>query len=110
MNFSAGELWWVDLPGGAGREQRGRRPALVLGKANGMGIVMPLTTNPSAANLKFTYSIMPSKENGLREESIVLVFQIAAIDESCFIEKLGWLAEEERLPAKELLKEMLKLE
>jgi hypothetical protein len=55
--MSPGEIYWVDLPGANGHEQRGRRPGIVLQDEQSVGelpvvIVIPLTT--SRAALRFS--------------------------------------------------------
>ena len=39
-----GEIWAVELPEGKGHEQKGERPALVLGRANALTIIVPFNT------------------------------------------------------------------
>lgn len=52
--MNRGDIYLVDLYDSKGHEQRGKRPALVLGKANGMAVVIPLTSNVSAARFSQT--------------------------------------------------------
>lgn len=48
--MNAGELWWVDLGGGIGREQQGFRPALIISNSkyqeivDSMIVLLPCTT------------------------------------------------------------------
>ncbi|MFK4091092.1 type II toxin-antitoxin system PemK/MazF family toxin [Kribbella sp. NPDC020789] len=50
LRFSPWQAWWVDFNPQIGREQAGRRPALVVGSPlacslpNGLVIVLPMTT------------------------------------------------------------------
>jgi len=104
-----GRIWWVDLQDGAGHEQKGMRPCLIAGKANDMIAIIPLTTNMSRINLDCTHAIEPTQENGLREPSVALIYQIRSLDQSRFKNPLGYLSKEEREPIDEILKDLLKL-
>ena len=78
--MSVGDIHWVDLPAADGREQRGRRPAVVV-QADDYGgnlpvmLVIPLTTARAAVRFAGTMLIQPTAENGLRQASVALVFQ-----------------------------------
>jgi mRNA-degrading endonuclease toxin of MazEF toxin-antitoxin module len=81
---SVGDIYWVALPAADGREQRGR-PAVVV-QADDYGgdlpvvLVIPLTTARAAIRFAGTTLIHPTAENGLRQGSVALVFQLRAID------------------------------
>ncbi len=82
-----GDIHWVELPDAGGREQSGRRPAIVMQDDASAGslpttIVIPLSTALAALRFPGTASIKPTKESGLRTDSVALVFQIRAIDRS----------------------------
>ncbi|MFH0973327.1 MAG: type II toxin-antitoxin system PemK/MazF family toxin [Candidatus Micrarchaeota archaeon] len=104
-----GEVWLTEFPGGSGREQRGLRPAMVLGAANGVATIVPFTTNSKIIEKDFTIGFEPSSENGLTEYSVALVFQLTAVDERFFVRKLGWIPKEQREDVDDLLKKLLKL-
>ncbi|AGB03725.1 type II toxin-antitoxin system PemK/MazF family toxin [Methanoregula formicica] len=40
-----GDIWLVDLTDAKGHEQRGMRPAIIIGSANGLVVVVPLTSS-----------------------------------------------------------------
>ena len=85
-----GELWVVELPFKNGREQRGTRPCLILADTKtSMNIVIPMTSNLQALRFPYTLEIEKSRENGLMEDSIALVFQIQSLDKNRFKEKIG---------------------
>ena len=65
----AGDLHWVDPPLAGGHEQQGRRPAIVIQNDN--------------------LFIHPTPENGLRQGSVALVFQLRAIDRRRLQERIG---------------------
>lgn len=92
--MSSGDIHWVDLPVADGREQRGRRPAVVVQDDHYAGnlpvvLVVPLTTARTAMRFVGTTFIRPTPENGLREESVALVFQLRAIDRRRLQERIG---------------------
>ena len=83
--MSGGDMHWIDLPAANGREQRGRRPAVVFQDDDYGGdlpvvLVVPLTTVRAAMRFAGTTLIHPTVENGLRQASVALVFQLRAID------------------------------
>jgi mRNA interferase MazF len=90
-----GTIWMVDLPEGQGHEQKGQRPAIVVGSANGLVVVIPLTSSTERAALSHTEVIEPSRENGLANESVALVFQIKSIDKNRLQRKIGEAAKED---------------
>lgn len=56
------------------------RPAIIVGGANGLILIVPLTSSMSSARSSHTYTITPDVHNGLDVESVALVFQIVALD------------------------------
>jgi len=91
---SVGDIHWVDLPAANGREQRGRRPAVVFQDDDYGGdlpvvLVVPLTTARAAMRFAGTTLIRPTAENGLRQVSVALVFQLRAIDRRRLQERIG---------------------
>ena len=104
-----GEIWIVDLADGKGHEQKGERPALVLARANGLVVVAPLTSNMESARFPFTLPIEKNKVNGLSYDSVVLLFQITALDDGRFIEQMGRMLKEKKDAVDELLLELFKI-
>jgi mRNA interferase MazF len=104
-----GEVWFVDLPEGKGHEQKGERPAVVLCRANGLTTIIPLTGSTDKATFSFTLHIEPRPENGLSKDSIALVFQITAMDDSRFKSKIGTITKEQQDAIDKLILEMLKI-
>lgn len=105
-----GEVWLIDLPDGQGHEQKGTRPALVMGTTNGLTIAIPITTNTNLAKFSHVLVIEPSSENGLTETSIAIIYQIRALDDARFKKKIGWIPKEQRAAINQLLKDLLKLD
>ena len=96
---TVGDIHWVQLPTANGREQRGRRPAVILQDdryAGGLPVVLvvPLTTARAAMRFAGTTLIQPTAENGLRQASVALVFQLRAIDRRRIEERIGSVSAE----------------
>jgi len=90
-----GEIWYADLNPSKGREQSGLRPVLVvsgnlLNEHLSVVIVMPLTTK--IKNYKGNPVITPSKSNGLKTESEMLVFHVRSVSKDRLVRKLGSVA------------------
>ena len=84
----------MDFPGGAGRAQAGRRPAIVMQGSVASArlstvLVIPLTTQIDALRFPGTVFIDPDPENGLRRPSVALVFQLTAIDARFLVTRMG---------------------
>ena len=105
-----GDIWLVDLSDAKGHEQRGIRPAIILGSANGITLVVPLTSSVNNARFSHTYNISPIPHNGLDAESIALVFQIVALDRERFQHRIGAISEPERLAIVALIRDLLELD
>lgn len=94
-----GDIVLVDLPqvaGTSGHEQIGKRPALVVhndATRNNLSVIMivPMTSNLAAQNFAHTISIQPSQKNGLNMPSVLLVFQLRAIDKRRIVRKIGMI-------------------
>lgn len=95
---NVGDVHWVGFPGGAGRAQAGRRPAIVA-QANSATadlptvLVVPLTTQLDALRFVGTFLVEPHTENGLRRPSVALVFQLTAVDRRILGAGLGRIDE-----------------
>ena len=97
-----GDIVLVNLPqsaDGAGHEQVGTQPALVVQNDAGeesLSVIMivPFTSNLKAQQFLHTILIEPSKENGLSVPSVLLVFQLRAIDKKRVTKKIGQLEDE----------------
>lgn len=87
-----GDLLLVSLPSSEGREQSGRRPAVAVQTDQAgepMLVVAPVTSNLAALRFAFSVRIEPSSDNGLTAPSVVMVFQMRAIDKARIIRKIG---------------------
>lgn len=94
-----GDIVLVNLPqtaDGAGHEQVGTRPALIVhddATSETLSVVMivPFTSNLKAQRFSHTIVVQPSKENGLTVQSVLLVFQLRAIDKQRVTRVIGHL-------------------
>jgi mRNA-degrading endonuclease toxin of MazEF toxin-antitoxin module len=91
---NVGDVFWVDFPGGAGRAQAGRRPAIVVQGTEATSrlptvLLVPLTTQQDALRFPGTVLVEPDADNGLSKPSVALVFQLAVLDQGFLGKQLG---------------------
>ena len=108
--MKGGDIWLVALSDAKGHEQQGIHPAIVVGGANGLTVMVPLTSSMGSARFSHTYIISPSPHNGFDEDSVALVFQIVALDRDRFRHRIGSVGEPHRLAIAALLRDLLGLE
>lgn len=97
--MARGDILTVDLPaspGRAGHEQLGSRPAIVIQNdltdaSLPTTMIIPMTSNLGALRYPHTLRIDPSLQNGLTMPSVLLVFQLRAIDKSRLGDRIGRL-------------------
>lgn len=105
----------VNLPppvGGEGREQAGRRPAVVAQDDTASLptlLVVPLTSQLGALRFPHTLRVEPSPENGLSLPSVVLLFQLQVVDKRRVLRVVGKLEEQYIEQFDSGLRQMLKL-
>lgn len=87
----------------------GRGPGVILGSANGIVLVVPLTSNQGTARFSHTLTIFPDSRNGLDAISVALVFQIVSLDRERFLHRIGTVGEEHRLAIVALIRDLLDL-
>ena len=98
--MARGDVLRIELPPvEAGREQIGRRPAIaVQSDASGVSLptlmIIPLTSQLSALRFAYPLRIEPSALNGLTAPSVLLIFQLRAIDQRRILGTLGKLEQE----------------
>lgn len=90
-----GEIWFVDLDPIKGREQAGKRPALVVsvdlfnhGPA-GLVVILPITTK--AKGVPFHVAVNPP-EGGLRERSFVKCEDVRSVAKERLVRRLGMVS------------------
>ena len=106
-----GELWIVRFPSRKRRDASGIRPAIIIADTKtDLTLLIPLTSNLEALEkLPYTMKIKASNNNKLNKDSIVLIFQLQAIDKKRFISKIGHLEDSYMKEIDNLLKILLKL-
>ena len=89
--MNVGDLYWVELPARGGHAQAGRRPAIVVQAPSTLPTVLlvPLTSQLDALRFPGTVLVEASQQNGLRYNSVALVFQFTAVDKRYISEQLG---------------------
>ena len=96
--MARGDVILIKLPVTDGRKQSGQRPAIAVQTdvtGEPMLIVAPVTSNLKASRFHFTVKIEPSPENGLTYPSIIMIFQMRAIDKTRMVKQLGRLSQDE---------------
>lgn len=106
-----GEIWNLYLDPISGREQGGRRPAVIisgnlLNRYLEVVIVCPLTT--SIKNYKGNLVLEPNKTNGLKIKSEVLTFHIRSVSKNRLDKKLGNVTEKDVAFIKATLDDILR--
>ena len=93
--MARGDVVVIDLPVSELREQSGRRPAVAVQTdlaGEPMLVVAPITSNQAALRFAFTVRVEPSPENGLTLPSVVMVFQLRAVDKQRLVRKIGQMS------------------
>jgi mRNA interferase MazF len=96
--MARGDVLLISLPISDGREQSGKRPAIALQTdvaREPMLMIAPITSSLSASRFAFSVKIEPTDENGLTQTSIVMIFQMRAIDKTRIVKKIGMLSIED---------------
>jgi mRNA-degrading endonuclease toxin of MazEF toxin-antitoxin module len=93
-----GDVHWVEFPAGGGRAQAGRRPAIVMQGSSASArlptvLVIPFTSQQDALRFPGTVLIEPDHQNGLRQPSVALVFQLTVLDKRSLGTKLGTVSQ-----------------
>ncbi len=93
-----GEIWFANLNPSRGGEQAGQRPIVIvsgnlLNDNLPIVIAVPLTTK--IKRYKGNPILAPSKTNGLKSESEMLVFHIRSIAKDRLAKRLGMITTEE---------------
>jgi mRNA interferase MazF len=94
--ISRGQIYLVDLNPVKGREQKGRRPVVVVSSdaINRQPLVVTVVAGTNAANVPRDYPTnvrVPAIESGLSKETVFLCFQLRSLDPSRFREPAGQL-------------------
>ncbi len=92
-----GDIFFVDLDPVIGREQKGRRPVLVVSNnaINRQPLVVVVVAGTDAANIPRDYPTnlrVTASESGLPKDTVFLCFQLRALDPARFSGPGGALA------------------
>ena len=96
--MARGDVLLVTLTPSDRREQSGRRPAVAVQTDQAgepMLMVAPVTSSLAALRFSFTVRVEPSPESGLTSPSIIMVFQMRAIDKARIIRRIGRVSKED---------------
>ncbi|MGD0897373.1 MAG: type II toxin-antitoxin system PemK/MazF family toxin [Thermoguttaceae bacterium] len=112
MNYA--DVCWVELPDRGGREQRGRRPAIVWQDTARFAhlptiLVIPLTSRRDAMRFPGTLRVEPTATNGLTTTSVALVFQLGACDVRRIGQRVGKLDDADLAAAQAIAKQLQSL-
>lgn len=99
MNIKRGELYYADLRPVVGSEQGGVRPVLIVqndagNKYSPTTIIAAITSKTKNA-IPTHVDIHSSEENGLKEDSTILLEQLRTIDKTRIIERIGNLNQDD---------------
>ena len=106
-----GDIWYADLNPSKGSEQSGLRPVVIqsgnlLNQHLNIVIAVPLTTK--VKKYKGNPILVPSKTNGLKSESEMLVFHIRSISKDRLVNKVGTIDRNELERAIKTLNDILR--
>lgn len=97
--MARGDILTVNLPAPSGQpgvEQVGHRPAIVVQTDTTdlllpTTMIVPMTSRLGALRFPHTFRVDPSPQNGLAVPSVLLVFQLRAIDKQRLGQRIGRL-------------------
>ncbi len=106
-----GEIWFTNLNPSKGSEQAGLRPVVIisgnlLNQHLNVVIVVPLTSK--IKKYKGNPVLIPTKTNGLKVESEMLVFHIRSVSKDRMVNKVGNIELNELERSIKTLNEILK--
>src|SRR3989338_9822621 len=91
-NIQKGDIWLIENIDAVGHIQNGIRPHVVVTQVTGETVtVAPCTSVKKKVHQKYVVEILPTKHNGLRSVSFVLLSQSFAADISFLAKKIGHL-------------------
>jgi mRNA-degrading endonuclease toxin of MazEF toxin-antitoxin module len=110
-----GEIWWVELSikenSTVGHETKKTRPCLVLANCPEAKMItsVPFQSNLEALKLPYTQLIRKNSRNKLKNDSVLIVFQMRSLDYLRFRSRIGVINEKELKRIKSLVREFLNL-
>ena len=113
MSLRRGDIHWITFPPSAAREQAGPRPAIIVQADTAPPLptvfVIPLTANLRASRFAGTFVVEALPGTGLQARSVVLAFQLRAIDRNRIGERLGAVASRDLMTLESQLRSLLAL-
>jgi mRNA-degrading endonuclease toxin of MazEF toxin-antitoxin module len=113
MTIKYGDLHWVEFPFQDGREQRGRRPALIWLDDRFLHLptllLIPFTSKLSSLRFDGTLLIQPTVTNALASPSVALVFQLGAWDRNRIKDRMGQLDVPDLLAVADIARKLQRL-
>ena len=109
--MARGDVLLITLPDSDRREQSGRRPVIAVQmdmEGEPMLMVAPVTSNLAALRFNFSVRVEPAPENGLTIPSVIMVFQMRAIDKTRIVRKIGQLSQDDMIRVDTEIWRMLK--
>jgi mRNA interferase MazF len=90
-----GDMYYADLPLGAGSEQSGYRPILIIsnntGNSHSQTVIVAVITSRTAQKADLPTHCPVKKQQGLGRDSLILLEQIRTLDKSRLKEYIGTL-------------------
>lgn len=114
LQIKRGEIWTTDLRPGRGFEASKKRPGLVI-SANSINthspivIIIPISSQVSQM-IGPERILLPKKDTGLEKESLLLVYQLRAIDTARLGKRIGNISKNTLQEVEEALKLILNLD
>jgi len=106
------EIWNVFLDPVIGSEQSGNRPAVIVSGNNlnnNLDVIWVCPLSSSIHKFEGNPILKPNAENGLKNESEIMVFQIMSISKKRFKKKLGSISTKQMEEISATINDMLEL-
>lgn len=92
------DIYWADLNPTKGKEQKGKRPAVIISgntmnKNLGIFIICPISSR--IKNYAGCVKIVKNKTNKLSEDSEIITFQVRTVAKERMIKKIGEITDEQ---------------
>lgn len=110
-----GDIWWVKLTiqssDTVGHETQKNRPCLVVANnpKTQLITIIPFQSNLDAINLPYTYLIKKHQNNGLKQDSVAVIFQLRSLSYIRFQNFCGTIKPSDLRKIKDLIKDYLQL-
>ncbi|MBU0577003.1 type II toxin-antitoxin system PemK/MazF family toxin [Patescibacteria group bacterium] len=92
------DIYWANLNPSKGKEQRGKRPVVIVsGKTmvRNFDVLIVCPISSKIKNYIGCVSLKPSKLNGLKHNSEIITFQIRTVSKDRLTKKIGTITDDE---------------